>query len=137
MPVLHNSRWETFAQALAAGDSQRIAYRKAYKSAEKWKDASVDNKAYELAKKVEVAARYTELKEEAAKGAVLTRREKRELLAKMARDENLPASDRQRALDLDNKMEDEYTNNVKLAGTVNNPFSGLSTEDLKKLIYDE
>lgn len=138
MPVLHNPRWETFAQALAAGDSQAKAYRKAFPSSLKWKDKTVWKRATELFNhNGAVMGRYTELKEEAAKGAVLTRREKRELLAKMARDEKLPVSDRQRALDLDNKMENVYTNNVKLDGNLNNPFSELSTEDLKKLIYDE
>lgn len=135
MPILRNSRWETFAQALAEGASQRKAYRKAFPNSEKWKDATVDNKAYALAKKGEVLERYNELKEEAAKGAVLTRKEKRELLAEMARNENIMPADRQRAIDIDNKMEDEYTSKVELSGTVN-PMAGLTTEELKKLIND-
>jgi hypothetical protein len=112
MAALKNAKWEDYAQALAAGHSQRIAYRMAYPSAESWKDATVDSKASNLFKNDKVAARYTELKEAAAfmaGGAVLTRIEKRELLASMARDDTLPAADRQRAIDLDNKMEDEYT----------------------------
>lgn len=136
MPVLKNSRWETFSQALVAGDSQRIAYKKAYPKAEKWKDATVDNNAYNLAKKSEILARCNELKEAAAAGAVLTRKEKRELLAEMARNEELLPADRQRAIDLDNKMEDEYTNKVELSGGVN-PFAGLTTEELKKLVDDD
>ena len=136
MPVLKNTRWETFAQALVSGDSQRAAYKKAYPKSEKWKDELIDNKAYNLAKRVEVAARYNELKEEAAAGAVLTRKEKREILAGMARDEKLLPSDRQRAIDLDNKMEDEYTSNVNLSGNIN-PLAGLTTEELKKLVDDD
>lgn len=139
MAVLENPRWEDFAQALAAGCSQRIAYRKAFPKSEKWKDGTVDSRASELFRNGEILARYKELKEIAANkagGAVMTRNEKRKLLAEMARDENLPASDRQRAIDLDNKMEDEYTNNIKLNGTVNNPFADLTTEELKKLVND-
>ena len=140
MPVLENPRHEQFAQSLAAGLSQRKAYRAAYPSSVKWKDTTVDAKACNLAKTDKVKARYEELKEAAANaagGAVMTRNEKRELLAKMARDIELPIADRQRAIDLDNKMEDEYTSNVKLSGNVNNPFAGLTTDELKKLIVDD
>ena len=139
MAALKNPHWEEYAQARAAGLSQRKAYRKAYPRSENWKDASVDNKAYALEKKGEVVARYTELKEAAANaagGAVMTRNEKRKLLAEMARDTELSAADRQRAIDLDNKMEDEYTNNVNLSASVKNPLAGLSTEELKKLVTD-
>lgn len=139
MAVLDNARHETFAQELAKGVSQRKAYRAAYPKSEKWKDATVDAKACNLAKDDKVKARYTELKEEAAKaagGAVMTRNEKRMLLAEMARNMELPASDRQRAIDLDNKMEDEYTSNVNLSANIANPLSGLSTDELKKLVAD-
>ena len=137
MPVLVNSRWETFAQALVAGDSQRIAYRKAFPKSVNWKESTVDSRASDLFKKnSKILERYNELKEEAAQGAVLTRKEKRELLAEMARNKILPASDRQRAIDLDNKMENEYTSNVNLSGAINNPLAGLTTEELKKLVDD-
>lgn len=54
----------------------------------------------------------------------------------MARDVKISPADRQRAIDLDNKMEDEYTSKVEVSGGLN-PFEGLSTEQLKKLIDDE
>lgn len=135
MPVLNNPRWEAFAQALAAGDSQRIAFKKAFPKSENWKERTVDNRASELFAKGEVRGRYNELKSEAATGAVLTRKEKRELLAEMARDENASLADRQRAIDLDNKMEDEYISNVNVSGTIN-PLAGLTTDELKKLVDD-
>lgn len=140
MAVLNNPHWEDYAQARAAGASQRIAYRKAYPRSENWKDATVDKRASELERNNgEILGRYQELKETAARaagGCVMTRNEKRMILAEMARDTELPAADRQRAIDLDNKMEDEYTNNVKLSGNVNNPFEGLTTDELKKLVND-
>lgn len=120
MPALEDSNREDFAQALASGLSQRKAYKKAYPNFT-GTDRTADNKGYILAHDNEIRARYEELKNEAAfsaGGAVLTRNEKRKILAKLARDESLPVSDRQRAIDLDNKMENEYTNNVNLSGTV-------------------
>lgn len=139
MAALSNPHHEDYAQARAAGLSQRKAYRKAYPRSVNWKDGTVDAKACNLEKLDKIKARYQELKEIAAQsagGAVMTRNEKRRLLAEMARNEELPASDRQRAIDLDNKMEDEYTSNIKLAANVNNPMDGLTTEELKKLIHD-
>lgn len=140
MAVLDNARHETFAQELAKGVSQRKAYRAAYPKSERWKDTTVDAKACRLAKEDKVKARYEELKENAANaagGAVMTRNEKRKLLAEMARNNELSAADRQRAIDLDNKMEDEYTNNVNLSTNAKNPLAGLSTEQLKKLVADD
>lgn len=115
MAALANPNWEDYAQARAKGLSQRKAYREAYPHTEKWKDATVDNKAYALEKKGEIKARYNELKDMAATsagGAVMTRNEKREMLAKMARDEKLTARERQAAIDIDNKMEDEYVSRI-------------------------
>lgn len=140
MAVLDNARHEQFAQELAKGVSQRKAYRAAFPNAAKWKDTTVDAKACNLAKDDKILTRYRELKEEAANaagGAVMTRNEKRKLLAEMARDTELSAADRQRAIDLDNKMEDEYTSNVNLSTNAKNPLSGLSTEELKKLITND
>lgn len=77
--------------------------------------------------------RATDEKEEAA---ILSRLEKKKILAKIARDINNDISDRIRAIDTDNKMDGEYTNNVKIEGSINNPFSSLSTEELKKLIKE-
>lgn len=127
MSVLTNPRWETFVQALIAGDSQRVAYRKAFPKSINWKDSTVDPRASDLFNKnSKVLARYNELKEEAATEAVLTRKEKREILAEMARDEALLPADRQRAIDLDNKMENEYTSKVEVRGTDNKLDSILS-----------
>ena len=116
MAALTNPHWEDYAQARAAGMSQRKAYRVAYPKSQKWKDATVDNKAYALEKKGEVMARYNELKEQAANaagGAVMTRNEKRKILAAMARDENLSPKERQLAIDIDNKMENEYLTRIE------------------------
>lgn len=123
MAVLSNPHWEDYAQARAEGLSQRKAYRKAFPRAEAWKDNTVDNKASALERdNGEILARYQELKNEAAHaagGAVLTRNEKRMLLAKMARDPELSPKERQGAIDLDNKMEDEYINRVEANLSVN------------------
>lgn len=116
MAALSNPRWEDYAQARASGLSQRKAYKVAYPKAENWKDTTVDSKASNLEKIDKVKARYEEIKEEAANsagGAVMTRNEKRKMLAEMARDPNLTVRERQAAIDIDNKMEDEYVTRVE------------------------
>lgn len=120
MAVLSNPHWEDYAQARVAGLSQRKAYRIAFPTSERWKDTTVDSRACQLEKMPEIKARYEELKDEAANaagGAVMTRNEKRIMLAQMARDESLTASERQKAIDIDNKMEDEYL--TRLEGSLN------------------
>lgn len=111
MAVLLNPHWEDYAQARAKGLSQRKAYREAFPKSVNWKESTVDSKASNLEKNDKILARLAELKEEAAYaagGAVMTRNEKRQMLADMARNPELSARERQAAIDIDNKMEDEY-----------------------------
>lgn len=116
MAVLSNPHWEDYAQARAKGLSQRKAYREAFPKSAKWKDCTVDSKASHLEKNDKILARYEELKAEAANaagGAVMTRNEKRQMLADMARNPELSARERQAAIDIDNKMEDEYITKIE------------------------
>ncbi len=112
MPILSNPHWEAYAVSRAEGLSQRQAYRKAYPDS-KCSDTTADRKACDLEKEGKIRARYEEIRGKVEDDAVLTRKEKRELLANMARNTELPVSDRQRAIDLDNKMEDEYVTRVE------------------------
>lgn len=66
---------EKFVQNLIAGMSQREAYRKAFPSAVKWKDATVDSKASELFGNDEILERYNQLQAEFAARALYTREE--------------------------------------------------------------
>lgn len=77
-----------------------------------------------------------ELAEKEAQKACLTRTQKRQILARLAADPDASASDICRAIDLDNKMQGEYIEKVSVSGEINNPFKGLSTEDLLKLVGD-
>lgn len=65
-------REEKFAQGVAGGLSQAEAYRQAYPSSAKWKDATVWNKASALMRRDEVLARVAELQAEHAKRHEIT-----------------------------------------------------------------
>lgn len=69
------AKQEKYVQRLVAGLSQRKAYREAYPSSIKWKDATVDNKASALLREGEILARYNELIESHASKALWTREE--------------------------------------------------------------
>lgn len=59
--LMLTDKQERFVEELIKGKSQREAYKIAY-DAEKMKDTSIDNKASELFKKVEIRGRYEELR---------------------------------------------------------------------------
>ncbi|MCC8029648.1 MAG: terminase [Lachnospiraceae bacterium] len=112
MPALKSAKQEKFVQNLIAGMSQRQAYRDAYPVSKRWKDVSVDNCASKLF--TEVLPRYQEIQEQQKQDALLTRWEKRKLLADIARSNKNDTPDRLRAIDTDNKMEGEYVSKVAL-----------------------
>lgn len=66
MVVLTAAR-EKFVKMVAAGASQRQAYREAYPRSRKWKDSAVDSQASVLFHKPKVAARYKELLDDLTK----------------------------------------------------------------------
>lgn len=136
MAALENARHEKFVQGLSCGLSQRKAYREAFPNSAKWKDATVDTKACNLAKEDKILARLEELRKEASSKAVMTATERKEWLSELVKSENEETRDKLKAIDILNRMDGEYIEKVHVNGEVNNPMAGLSTEDLKKLIYD-
>ena len=138
MAVLENARHEKFAQELAKGVlSQRKAYRVAFPRSVNWKDETVDSKASALAKNDKVLARVKELQEEAASKAVMNATQRKEWLSSLIQNNDETTQNKLKAVDLLNKMDGEYIAKVQLGGNVNNPFEGLTTDELKKLVNGE
>ena len=136
MAELKNAKQEKFVQGLICGLSQRKAYREAFPTARKWKDNTVDSRASELAKNSEILGRLKELQQKSASEAVMSATKRKEWLTDLINDESEETKDRLKAVDILNKMDGEYTEKVEVKGSVNNPFEGLTTEELKKLIGD-
>ena len=133
MAELNNVRHEKFAQCIANGLSQRKAYRAAFPNSVKWKDETVDSKASVLAKNDKVLERLRELAEETSRKAIMTATERKEWLTKIIRSQYDETKDKLKAVDLLNKMEGSYIEKVEVNGNINNPFEGLTTEQLEKL----
>lgn len=79
--ILKNRRHEVFSQAIATGMSLVDAYRLTYGPGKK----HVDSLSSRLAATPGVKARVSELQQIAARGAVMTLRERREFLAEVVR----------------------------------------------------
>lgn len=136
MAELKNVRHEKFVQCIANGYSQRKAYRAAFPKSENWKDETVDSKASVLAKNDKVLERLRELAEETSKKAIMNATERKEWLTKVIRNQCEETKDKLKAVDLLNKMEGTYIEKVEVNGSINNPFEGLTTEQLEKLAGD-
>lgn len=78
-------------------------------------------------------ARYNELNEKAADDSVITSIERKQTLTKFIKDKDLSPSDKMKAIDLLNKMDGTYVNNVQLSGSVNTNLRPLEKIDDKKL----
>ena len=91
-------------------------------------------RAYELLENVGVAEHIRELNEKAQDERILTARERQAMLSDVARGK-YATQDRLRAIDILNKMTGEYVTKIEgsVSANVNNPFEGLSTEELRKL----
>lgn len=137
MAELQNVRHEKFAQCIASGMSQRKAYRAAFPRSEKWKDETVDSKASVLAKNDKVLERLKELADIATDEAIMDATERKKWLTRIMKSDEEETKEKLKACDILNKMEGSYIDKVEVNGQVNNPFAGLTTEELKKLIEDE
>lgn len=135
MGTLKNPRWEKFAQLVAEGQSQRQAYLAAYPRSKAWKPETVDSKASVLLNQNgKVLARYKELQAQSADQSIMTAKERKLELSRYVRDKKLSPTDHMKAIDLLNKMEGDYTDNVNLTGKVDTgrPLEKVSDDELRR-----
>ncbi|MDH5106306.1 terminase [Lentilactobacillus diolivorans] len=136
MGALKNPRWEAFVQNLVSGESQRQAYRHAFPHSKHWKDQTVDKRASELVNKNgEVLGRYNDLQKQTADKSVMVSKDRKVTLTKFANDLKLSPTDRMKAIDLLNKMDGTYVNNVKLTGSVDmgRPLEKIDDQKLEQI----
>ncbi|ALF16961.1 Phage Terminase Small Subunit [Fusobacterium vincentii ATCC 49256] len=90
-----------------------------------------------LLQNVEICRYVNELQEKAKSSRIMTAIERKEFLTSMIKDGAVKDTDRLKALDILNKMDGEYTQKVEVNGNINsNPFSNLTTDELKEIIKD-
>lgn len=139
MAELKNARQENFARYMAQGMKQIDAYRAAVPASRNWKDKTVYNRASEWYNTGEILGRIRELQKAATSETVMTVTERKEWLSDLIRERDgvYSTGEKLKAVDILNKMDGEYTEKLQVHGQINNPFEGLTTDELKKLAYDE
>ena len=87
---------------------------------------------------VDIKKRIEELSQKIANNNIMTAKERQEYLTKLINIEDVKVSNKLKALDILNKMTSEYIQKLEVNGNVktNDPFKNLTTEELKKIIFD-
>ena len=83
--------------------------------------------------------RIEELSQKVANNNIMTAKERQEYLTKLINAADVKVSDKLKALDILNKMTGEYIQKVEVNGelkTENDPFKNLTTDELRKIIFD-
>ena len=72
-----------------------------------------------------------------ANNNIMTAKERQEYLTKLINSEDVKVSDKLKALDILNKMTGEYIQKVEVNGDIkSDPFKNLTTDELRKIIFD-
>lgn len=140
------SRMEAFALLVASGESQSMAYRKAYHHATLLpQDAAV--RASRLAGDKRIKARIEQLRGKSVTKALLTLNDRLNILSEIAQDKSAARSDRTRAIDVYNKMapdgtplRQEITGKdgapIAVSATANVTVTGLSVREKAQRLRD-
>ena len=125
-----NARQKAFCEYyVACGNATEAAMKAGYSETYSKTRTNV------LLQNVEICRYINELQEKAKSSRIMTAIERREFLTSMIKDGAVKDTDRLKALDILNKMDGEYTQKVEVNGNINsNPFSNLTTDELKEII---
>ena len=127
-----NARQKSFCEYyVASGNATDAAIKAGYSETYSKTRTNV------LLQNVEICRYINELQEKTKSSRIMTAIERREFLTSMIKDGAVKDTDRLKALDILNKMDGEYTQKVEVNGNINsNPFSNLTTDELKEIIKD-
>ena len=127
-----NARQKSFCEFyVVSGNATEAATKAGYS------EYYAKNRIHTLMKSVGISGYIEELQEKAKGNRIMTAIERREFLTKMILKEETKDTDRLKALDILNKMDGEYTQKLEVKGELKSedPFKGLSTDELKKVIF--
>lgn len=87
---------------------------------------------------VDIKKKINELSQKIACNNIMTAKERQEYLTKLINADDVKISDKLRAVDMLNKMTGEYIQKVEVNGNVKteDPFKNLTTDELRKIIFD-
>lgn len=134
MSELKNANHEAYARNIAQGMRQKDAYVAAYPKAEHWKDCTIYSRSSEMSRRPDIIQRVSELRQEGTSAVVLSITQRKEWLTDLIMNADESTMNRLKAVDILNKMDSAYVENVNVNGSINNPLSGMTTEELRKLV---
>lgn len=87
---------------------------------------------------VDIKKKINELSQKIACNNIMTAKERQEYLTKLINADDVKISEKLRAVDILNKMTGEYIQKVEVNGNVKteDPFKNLTTDELRKIIFD-
>ena len=127
-----NARQKSFCEFyVASGNATEAATKAGYSETYSKTRTNV------LLQNVEICRYINELQEKTKTSRIMTAIERKEFLTKMILKEETKDTDRLKALDILNKMDGEYIQKLEVKGELKSedPFKGLSTDELKKVIF--
>lgn len=136
MSELKNANHEAYARNIAQGMRQKDAYIAAYPKAENWKDTTVYSRSTEMSRRPDIIQRVSELRQAGTSAVVLSIAQRKEWLTDLIMNADESTMNRLKAVDILNKMDSAYVENVNVNGTINNPLSGMTTEELRELVQN-
>ncbi len=124
-----NPRQKAFCEFyVASGNATESAIKAGYS------ENYSSRRIHKMLENVGVKKYIEELSKKAQSKRIMSAIERKEWLTRLIYTPNQMIKDKLKAIDILNKMDGEYTEKVEVSGKVNNPFSNLTTEELKKLI---
>lgn len=126
-------RQKKFAEEYVVDLDVTRAYRAAYPKVKR--DDTARKLGSRLMTNDDVSAYIEELRESFKESRILKAEERMEILSDIAKDKYEKTQDRVKAIDTLNKMTGEYVTKIEgsISAEVNDPFAGLTTEELRKL----
>jgi phage terminase small subunit len=136
-----------FAQKYFECGNAVESYKTAY-NCQNMKDKSIRDNASKLLKDTDITQYLSSLNAKVDKKAIMSYQERMIWLTKVingeithtsydsngnAYDNEAYISDKLKSIDILNKMDNSYQQNIKIEGTLNNPLNGLTEEELRKL----
>ena len=142
-----------FAQKYFECGNAVEAYKTAYNS-QNMKEKSIRDEASKLLKNLDITEYLKKLNAKVDKKAIMSYEERMEYLTGIINGsvlEEVPIMTKEnsdvfktkkcpakldtklKAIDTLNKMDNSYQQNIKIEGTINNPYNGLTEEELRKL----
>ena len=87
---------------------------------------------------VDIKKKINELSQKIACNSIMTAKERQEYLTKLINAADVKVSDKLKVLDILNKMTGEYIQKVEVNGELKteDPFKNLTTDELRKIIFD-